>query len=454
MEYKINKNDIQDIESIIIGNLISNNDSRAQILTRIEPIHFSNQIARYIFQLASKMNNDNLKIDFVTIIEKIKIDNEYEDIHELIKYITEAVSKYAYYDNIDQYINILINNSTNEQLLKYYKDVIENEFDPLSADEIFNEYANQTNKIISSRNLDNISLIKKYIPDFKNKLDTMKNNKGKILGTPSGISSIDELTNGFQDGDLIILAARPSLGKTALAINFLTNVLKTIQPNSNECVVMFSLEMGWQQILERMLCSECRINNQKIRSGDLDNDQEILVYSKVNEIENYNFFIDDNPSIKVIDIQAKLQQIIKKYKIKLVVIDYLQLIETKNKIGNRSVEVGNISRQLKILARELNIPIIAIAQLSRKIEDRKEADSKPRLSDLRESGSIEQDADIVCFIDYQRDQIDKTEKNNSNYKYKSCVNVDFYIEKNRNGRTGVVKLIFDKSTGKYTANLN
>ena len=171
-----------------------------------------------------------------------------------------------------------------------------------------------------------------------------------------------------------------------------------------------------------------------------------------------NFFIDDTPSIKILDIQAKLLQISKKYNIKLVVVDYLQLIESNTKGFNRSVEVGIISRKLKIMARELNIPIIAIAQLSRKIEDRKEADRKPMLSDLRESGSIEQDADIVSFLDYQRDQIDENTKGklpNGGVLYKDFVKVNFYIEKNRNGRTGMVTLGFDKSTGKYNSiNIN
>lgn len=451
--------DVSNAESIIVANLIIDEYSRPEILSRVDTQHFENEKCRYLYRLIKEMNDEQVLIDLYTLQTKIKSLNEYEDIGALINFMNDIVSNIAIVDNINIYVTLVINNATKRSLDKYINNwITDPDYDMFDPNSSFEKLQVNVDSIINSRNLNNVSLISEYVENFKDKLEIIKNNSGKITGTTSGFGEIDEITNGFQPGDLIILAARPSLGKTALAINFLSNALKKIDKNSNDCVVMFSLEMGTEQIMERMICSECRIKNSIFRSGKWNSDEEMIIHSKIEEMSKLNFFIDDTPSIKILDIQAKLLQISKKYNIKLVVVDYLQLIESNTKGFNRSVEVGIISRKLKIMARELNIPIIAIAQLSRKIEDRKEADRKPMLSDLRESGSIEQDADIVSFLDYQRDQIDENTKGklpNGGVLYKDFVKVNFYIEKNRNGRTGMVTLGFDKSTGKYNSiNIN
>lgn len=447
--------DISNAETILIANLINDEYNRAELLSRLQADYFENEKCRYLYHLISEMNDENILIDVYTLQEKIKNKNEYPDVGELINFLLQITCQISIVDNISTYVTWVINNATKRRLDKFLKDWVDDtDFDIFDPNSSFEKLQVTTDSIINSRNLDNISLISAYVDEFKNRLETIKHNSGKITGTTSGFTEIDEITNGFQPGDLIILAARPSLGKTALAINFISNALKKIDKESNDCVVMFSLEMGREQIMERMICSDCRISNSLFRSGKWDSDKEIIIYSKIEEFNKMNFFIDDTPSIKILDIQAKLQQISKKNNIKLVVVDYLQLIESNTKGYNRSVEVGLISRKLKIMARELNVPIIAIAQLSRKIEDRKEVDRKPMLSDLRESGSIEQDADIVSFLDYQRDQIDENSKgksSNGKVLYKEFVKVNFYIEKNRNGRTGMVTLGFDKSTGKYNS---
>lgn len=448
-------NNINTPEIVLIANLIIDEYSRPEILSRVNVSHFEDEKCRYLFRLINDMNDEQVLIDLYTIQEKIKSLNEFSDIGELINFVIDITSNISIVDNINTYVSLVINNATKRHLDSFLNNWInDEEYDMFDPNTSFEKLQVTTDSIINSRNLNNVSLISEYVDTFKDKIESIKSNSGKITGTTSGFSEIDEITNGFQPGDLIILAARPSLGKTALAINFLSNALKRIDKESNDCVVMFSLEMGTEQIMERMICSECRIKNSIFRSGNWNSDEEIIIHSKTEEFKNLKFFIDDTPSIKILDIQAKLLQISKKYNIKLVVVDYLQLIESNTKGFNRSVEVGIISRKLKIMARELNIPIIAIAQLSRKIEDRKEADRKPMLSDLRESGSIEQDADIVSFLDYQRDQIDESSKNRNNnggVLYKDFVQVNFYIEKNRNGRTGMVTLGFDKSTGKYNS---
>ncbi len=442
-----------DVEKNILSNLINDPSCRPEIISKLDMKNFLDEKCRYTYRILVLMYENQLDIDLNTLITKIESLNEYDNIGELINFLND-VALIPIVDNIDIYISLIVNNSIKYELDKCLKNFLDDEYNPFDPNTNFESLQSNIDAIINSRNLDNIDLISKYVENFSQKLDSIKNNAGKIIGVSSGFSEIDNITNGFQNGDLIILAARPSLGKTALAINFLSNALKTTNPNSNECVVMFSLEMGIEQIIERMLCSECRIKNSIFRSGKWSNDDEVLIHSELEKIKQSRFFIDDNPSIKILDIDAKLRQIAKNNQIKLVVVDYLQLIETNLKGNSRATEVGLISRKLKIIARELNIPIIAIAQLSRKIEERKESDRKPLLSDLRESGSIEQDADIVSFLDYQRDQIDNN-PNSQNHKnevvYKDFVKVNFYIEKNRNGRTGMVALGFDKSTGKYNS---
>lgn len=219
--------------------------------------------------------------------------------------------------------------------------------------------------------------------------------------------------------------------------------------DEKDAIVFFSLEMSKEQIIQRMVANLAEIDGNILRNGQIDDFIRKKIYKSVNEIKDYKIFIEDKPNMTILDIESRLRQIAQNHEIKLVVVDYLQLIESTNHSQNRVLEVGKISRKLKIMARELNIPLIAIAQLSRKIEERKAEEKRPMLSDLRESGSIEQDADIVTFIDYDRNQIDPLSSTTGSTKTLSRVEVVFYIEKHRNGRTGTVKLWFSKNEGRF-----
>ena len=207
--------------------------------------------------------------------------------------------------------------------------------------------------------------------------------------------------------------------------------------------------MSKQQIIQRMAANLANIDGNKIRNSQLTPDDKAVINFKLDELKKHQIFIEDKPNMTILDIESRLRQLIQTNTIKLVVIDYLQLIESTSQSYNRVQEVGKISRRLKIMARELKVPIIAIAQLSRKIEDRKIEDRRPMLSDLRESGSIEQDADLVTFIDYDRNQIDNKNSNAIVTKNFDRVAVNFYIEKHRNGMTGQVRLWFNKPQGKF-----
>lgn len=259
--------------------------------------------------------------------------------------------------------------------------------------------------------------------------------KGEITGVPTGFIELDRMTAGFQKNDLIIVAARPSVGKTAFALNIAQNVAT----KTDETVAIFSLEMGAEQLVMRMLCAEGNIDSQNLRTGSLTDDDWKKLTMAMGSLSNANIFIDDTPGIKITDIRSKCRRLKQEHGLGLVIIDYLQLIQGSGRSSeNRQQEVSEISRSLKALAREMEVPVIALSQLSRGVEQRQ--DKRPMMSDIRESGSIEQDADIVAFL-YREDYYDK-ETENKNI-------IEIIIAKQRNGPTGTIQLAFAKEYNKF-----
>jgi replicative DNA helicase len=266
-------------------------------------------------------------------------------------------------------------------------------------------------------------------------IELLHTRKGDVTGIPTGFRDLDKVTAGFQRNDLIIVAARPSVGKTAFALN----VAQNVATRANENVAIFSLEMGAEQLVMRMLCAEGNIDAQVMRTGALQNEDWRKLTMAMGSLSNAGIFIDDTPGIRVNDIRAKCRRLKQEHGLGMIMIDYLQLIQGPGRSGeNRQQEVSDISRSLKGLARELEVPVIALSQLSRGVEQRQ--DKRPMMSDLRESGSIEQDADIVSFL-YREDYYDKeTEDQNM---------IEIIIAKQRNGPTGTVKLAFVKEYNKF-----
>lgn len=439
-----------DIENVIISALFNRNDVRSLIFSKIKIDNFTIQNNRILFRLMKELFEDNKPIDLQNIKLAISIE-DIENPNDLLEHLVQNILSIGYVDNINSKIDILINKSTKTKIEKLAKNIIESEVDYLAPDSTFDSWSSELDEIINSRNIGELELISNAVDLYQKKLDFLEKNKGKLTGITSGFSDIDNLTNGFQAGDLIILAARPSMGKTALAINFILNAAESINPK-NESVVFFSLEMSNEQIINRMITNLAQLDAWKLRTGELNKNELKNINANLERLKTFPIYIEDKPNMTILEIESRLRQLIQNSKIKLVVIDYLQLIESTSHNSNRVQEVAKISRKLKIMARELNIPIIAIAQLSRKIEERKAEDRQPMLSDLRESGSIEQDADLVTFIDYDRNQINKNDLINSNDAIKTNdkkVLVVFYIEKHRNGATGRIKMWFNKHEGKF-----
>ncbi len=442
------------IEDEIICALIKRNDYRSLILSKVKIDDFDNQENRIIFHIIQKFTEENVVVDIGNIQTQLLADNS-EIATSAINHLYNDIMSIGYVDNIDSKMQILINKSTKNKIDKLAKNILETNINLLDPDENFYDWAVKLDQAINSRNIGDIELIKTAVDLYQQNLLTATNNNGELTGTTSGYEGIDEFTNGFQKGDLIILAARPSIGKTALAINFMLNAAKEIH-DPKQAIVFFSLEMSKEQIIQRMVTNLASIDGNLLRTGQIDDQMKKAINANLDRLKQYPIFIEDKPNMNILEIESRLRGVTQTHEVKLVVLDYLQLIESTSHSYNRVQEVGKISRKLKIMARELNVPIIAIAQLSRKIEERKNEDRRPMLSDLRESGSIEQDADLVTFIDYDRNQIDNKSivANKGTLKNSQRVEVIFYIEKHRNGMTGQVKLWFNKHEGRFISYSN
>lgn len=441
---------IESIEHLVLSIMLNDPQTCPQVFGRLEAKHFSTPENKALFKrmkdfyLSKNMMDYNLLITF--------INNEDEQLIENVsQFIVYIVNLYTDSYDLEEYIELILMESTIRELRFYGRSLSEINIDYYKYDDEIWEIQKNFLDIINSRTSSSLLNTTDVTNAFLDRLETIKTNKGKMTGTTTGFKSVNEFTNGFQPGELIILAARPSIGKTALALNMLLSAAK--ECDENECVVIFSLEMGSQQLMERLVSSETNINSSVFKRGTWQEDEEFIISECVSNMKKLPILIDESTNISILEIQTKLKQIRANKKIKMVVVDYLQLVTGSKTFGaNRQVEVAQISRTLKSLARDIEAPIIAVAQLSRKVEERRGSDkkSKPILSDLRESGSIEQDADIVIFLNYDRDEIDERNSNDSTKQYASTVVVDFIIAKNRSGSTGELKLLFEKAFGRYS----
>ncbi|WP_087118480.1 replicative DNA helicase [Ligilactobacillus salivarius] len=436
-------------EQAVLGAIFLNTDALADAMEYVEPDDFYRRAHQILFQVMVDLNNDGEAIDVLTVQNYLTTNNQLDDVGG-VAYIAELATSVPTAANAGYYAKIVEEKSMLRRLISTATNIItqaNNGDDDVPS--LLDSAERQIMDVSERRNRSGFREIKDVLNETLSDIDRLSQQSEDITGLPTGYREFDKMTAGLQPDNLIILAARPAVGKTAFALNIAQNVATS----TDTSVAIFSLEMSAESLVNRMLCAEGSINANHLRTGQLDEGEWQNLIVAMGALSNTSIFIDDTPGIKMAEIRAKCRRLAKeKGNLGLVVIDYLQLIEGSNK-ESRQQEVSEISRQLKKLAKELSVPILALSQLSRGVEQRQ--DKRPVLSDIRESGSIEQDADIVAFL-YRDDYYERGEsKSEDDEDDQDSLNqdvgeVELIIEKNRAGARGTVKLLFIKSYNKFS----
>ncbi len=436
-----------DFEKLVIGTFLIDKKGLDYSIDLLKPEVFYDPRHQVIFAAIIKLYESNHPVDLMTVIQELKKEEKLGlagGDHYIIE-LTMGVSSSAH---IEYHVRVILEKFILRSLINVSANVIDNSYKESTdvfelldkAEQSFFEITNGTiKKGFDTAN----SLVKQAIETIK----SLKDKEG-LSGIPSGFKDIDKETGGWQNSDLIIIAARPAMGKTA----FLLSMARNIAVHHKIPLALFSLEMASVQLITRMISSETGISSEKLRKGQMSDDEWQRLFSNVSELENAPLYIDETPSLSVFDFRAKCRRLVMQHGVKIIMVDYLQLMTANSggkATGNREQEIAMISRSLKAIAKELNVPVIALSQLSRSVETR--TGKRPQLSDLRESGAIEQDADIVSFIFRPEYYKITTWDNDEEGQQTSTENqAEIIIAKHRNGATADVRLSFIKNLGKFT----
>ncbi len=426
-------------EQSVIGAMLLSKSAIVEAIESLVPENFYLDKHGKLFNTIKKLYDNDIPVDFTTLTNELKDQGLLSAVGG-VEYITEIMQQTPIASNVTYYINIVLEKSVLRRLIDSATDVASlvysNEF---SLEETLDKAESKILEVVKDRKATDFKHMPEVLTNVQTNLEKLAANRGKISGLSTGYIDIDKLTDGFHPGELIILAARPSVGKTALALNIAQNVAI----NDKKSVIIFTLEMLAEQVVPRMIASVGQIEAFKLKSGNLENKDWSRVTSAMATLADTNIYIADTTNITVGDIKAKSRRVkAQDPNLALIVIDYLTLINGMSRYsGQRQQEVSEISRALKALALELQIPILALAQLSRALESRE--DKRPILSDLRESGQIEQDADIVAFL-YRDDYHNKEVTTPDNIS-----KIEVILRKNRNGSTGTAELLFKKNTQSF-----
>lgn len=418
-----------EVEQSIISAILLDNETLFEVLDILRPEDFYKSAHQKIFAAISELFTKNEPCDLVTLAEILKNRGELEQVGGAT-YLASLVDTVPVAVNAAHYARIIYNKACLRRLIEKANAIVKKCYEGQEdVDEVI-DFAESSIFEISEHKINPAFFAISDIID-KNiaTIEERQVNKALVTGVPTGYSRLDTMTSGFQPSDLIILAARPSMGKTSLALNIARNAAV----DANTAVALFSLEMSKEQLSMRMLCSEARIDSSRLRSGFFNLDDWGRLTDAGSILSDAPIFIDDSASISAIEIRAKARRLKMDKNIGLVIIDYLQLMKGRASAERRDLEISEISRSLKGLAKELDIPVLALSQLNRKLEER--SDKRPMLSDLRESGALEQDADVVAFI--YRDEVYNKDKNNPNRG-----KAELILAKQRNGPVGTVHLAF------------
>ncbi|MDP8259366.1 MAG: replicative DNA helicase [Candidatus Aadella gelida] len=423
-------------EAAVLGAMLLDREAIAQAIEHLEDTAFYSETNKSIFRAIVKLYDSNEAVDIVTLVEELKKNKELDDVGGPA-YITDLANSIPTAANIEHYAKIVREKYLLRRLINTATQIVSESFEPSSEIEslldraeslIFDITATQKRKM-------QVSAMKDIVKESIETIDRLYQRKENITGIPTGFHDLDTKLAGLQNSDLIVLAGRPSMGKSALAISMLeyAGVVEKLP------CAYFSLEMSKDQLAQRMLCSIAGVNAHKVRTGFFSQTDWPKLVTAAGKLSESPIFIDDTPGISALELRAKARRLKGRHDIQLIIIDYLQLMQGASRLENRQQEISDISRSMKALGRELNVPIIAISQLSRAVEQRQ--DKRPMLSDLRESGAIEQDADVVMLI-LREEYYNPTEENKGV--------AEIIIAKQRHGPVGTVKLTFLPEYTKFT----
>ncbi len=420
-------------EQAVLAAILIDDKSIDKVLPILDPNDFYHPSNKHIYTHLLKLHNDNKPLDIVTLSASLNETGEMNKAGGL-EYVSSLVSILPNSSNIIHYAEIVKDKSLLRHLIEESSDISEKAYSfSGNVSELIDEAEKKIFSLAEYKVKKDIYSISDMIEDTIEKLEKLYNNKEQITGVPTGFIDLDKITNGMQNSDLVIIAGRPAMGKTAFALNIALNAAR----KANSSVAIFSLEMSSQQLVQRLLSSEARIDASKLRSGKLYKEDWDNLTTASSELNELKLFIDDTPAINVTELRAKCRRLKRESGLDMVIIDYLQLM-SGGKSDNREQQISEISRSLKALAKELDIPVLALSQLNRSVEGRN--DKRPMPSDLRESGAIEQDADIIIFL--YRDEVYHKDSNDKGV-------AEIIIAKHRHGPTGVVRLTFIKEFTRF-----
>lgn len=433
---KIPPHDI-DAEQAVLGSMLTDKDAVAEAIETLKEEDFYRDDNKAIFEAVLNLYSKSEPVDIITLKDELETMGKFEQVGGF-EYLANLPDKVPTTANVQKYIKIVEEKSLLRNLIKTANEIIDLGYSSTEdVEDIMDNAERKIFDIMQRKSQKGYTPIKDVLVESFTKLEELYNRKQHITGVPTGFVELDYKTAGLHGSELILVAARPAMGKTAFALNIATNAAL----RGNVPVAIFSLEMSKDQLVNRILCGEAMVDSNKVRTGKLEEDDWVKLAGAIGPLSEAEIYIDDTPGISIMEIRTKCRKLKMEKNIGLVVIDYLQLVQGSNKrSGSREQEISEISRSLKILAKEINVPVIALSQLSRAVEQR--PDHRPMLSDLRESGAIEQDADIVMFL-YRDDYYNKeSEKKDI---------AEVIIAKQRGGSTGTVELLW---MGNYTKFVN
>lgn len=435
MEQRIPPQNIE-AEQAVLGAMMLEHNAVVAAMEKLRPGDFYREVHRTIFEAMEHLHHDNKEVDVITLPEELRRMKKLDDVGGL-EYILSLPNLVATAANIEYHANIVAEKALARNIITTCTELTSEAYDgEKEPEDLLDDAERRILQISESKRRGDFAPVGVVVEETLDKITKLYENKAGITGLPTGFRDLDRLTSGLQPSDLILVAARPSMGKTAFTLNIAQNV----GVKQHKTVAFFSLEMSQEQLVQRLLCQIAHIDSQKLRTGQLNSDDEwTKLTDACDKLYQAPIYIDDTPGISVTEMRSKARRLKAEHGLDLIIVDYLQLMQGRNS-ESRQQEISEISRSLKALARELKVPLIALSQLSRSVESRQ--DKRPMLSDLRESGALEQDADIVSFL-YREDYYDKETENQHI--------TEIILAKHRNGPVGSVKLYFK---GEYTLFLN